>query len=143
MDRDRYEKYIQAVLEEVPEAEAETLFESFRRFEEEYYIPPRDAIRTVIRTAKALTDEEPKKFKDLVEGKDYILLDGEEMESLLREEREGRLQDDAVEPEWDDTKRKEEIIKWFMERMENVPYGSYMDVKIALSYEKDGVFYDV
>lgn len=87
--------------------------------------------------------EEPKKFKDLVEGKDYILLDGEEMESLLREEREGRLQDDAVEPEWDDTKRKEEIIKWFMERMENVPYGSYMDVKIALSYEKDGVFYDV
>jgi len=57
--------------------------------------------------------------------------------------REGRNQDDAVEPEWDDTKRKEEIIKWFMERMENVPYGSYMDVKIALSYEKDGVFYDV
>ena len=56
----------------------------------------------------------------------------------------GRLKDDTpVEPDWDDTKRKEEIIKWFMERMENVPDGSYMDVKIALSYEKDGVFYDV
>lgn len=56
----------------------------------------------------------------------------------------GRLKDDTpVEPDWDDTKRKEEIIKWFMERMENVPDESYMDVKIALSYEKDGVFYDV
>jgi hypothetical protein len=88
--------------------------------------------------------EEPNKFEDLVEGKDYILLDGEEMESLLHAEREGRHQDDnPVEPDWDDTKRKEEIIKWFMERMENVPDGSYMDVKIALSYEKDGVFYDV
>ena len=50
---------------------------------------------------------------------------------------------EAEEPDWDDTKRKEEIIKWFMERMENVPDGTYMDVKIALSYEKDGVFYDV
>ena len=91
-----------------------------------------------------LNMEEPNKFEDLVEGKDYILLDGEEMESLLRAEREGRPIDETpVEPDWDDTKRKEEIIKWFMERMENVPDGSYMDVKIALSYEKDGVFYDV
>jgi hypothetical protein len=91
-----------------------------------------------------LNMEEPNKFEDLVEGKDYILLDGEEMESLLRAEREGRPIDETpVEPDWDDTKRKEEIIKWFMERMENVPDGTYMDVKIALSYEKDGVFYDV
>ena len=91
-----------------------------------------------------LNMEEPNKFEDLVEGKDYILLDGEEMESLLRAEREGRPIDETpVEPDWDDTKRKEEIIKWFMERMENVPDGSYMDVKICLTYEKDGVFYDV
>ena len=91
-----------------------------------------------------LNMEEPNKFEDLVEGKDYILLDGEEMESLLRAEREGRPIDETpVEPDWDDTKRKEESIKWFMERMENVPDGTYMDVKIALSYEKDGVFYDV
>ena len=50
---------------------------------------------------------------------------------------------EAEEPDWDDTKRKEEIIKWVMERMENVPDGAYMDGKIELSYEKDGVFYDV
>lgn len=87
--------------------------------------------------------EEPKKFKDLVEGKDYILLDGEEMESLLREEREGRHQDDAVEPDWNDTHRKEWIIDWFMQRMASVPEGARMDVKIALSYEKDGAWYDV
>ena len=59
-------------------------------------------------------------------------------------ERKGRHQDDVpVEPDWDDTKRKEEIIKWFLERMDNVPDGAYMDVKIALSFEKDGVWYDV
>ena len=87
--------------------------------------------------------EEPNKFKDLVEGKDYILLDGEEMESLLREEREGRLQDEAEEPDWDDTHTKEQIMEWFMQRMDSVPEGARMDVKIALSYEKDGAWYDV
>lgn len=39
------------------------------------------------------------KFDDLVEGKDYILLDGMEMESLLREERESRLQNEANDQE--------------------------------------------
>ena len=87
--------------------------------------------------------EEPKKFKDLVEGKDYILLDGEKMEALLREEREGRHQDDAVEPDWDDTQTKEQIMEWFNQRMDSVPEGARMDVKIALSYEKGGAWYDV
>ena len=50
---------------------------------------------------------------------------------------------EAEDPDWDDTKTKEGIIKWFMERMESVPDGAYMDVKIALSYEKDGVFHNV
>ena len=60
MDGDRYEKHIQAVLEKVPEAEcwAESLFESFRQFEEEYFIPPQDAVRTVIRLAKKLIENE-------------------------------------------------------------------------------------
>ena len=60
MDGDRYEKYIQSVLEKVPEAEcwAESLSESFRQFEEKYYIPPQDAIRSVIRLAKKLIENE-------------------------------------------------------------------------------------
>ncbi len=83
------------------------------------------------------------KFKEwLVEGKDYILLDGEQMEFLLREEREGRVfrvaregrhQDDAVEPDGDDTQTKEQIMEWFKQRMDSVPEGARMDVKIALS----------
>jgi hypothetical protein len=56
------------------------------------------------------------------------------METVLNEE--------AIEPEWNDDMTKEAIIKWFMERMENVPDGARMDVKIGLSYEKDGEWID-
>lgn len=117
MEGDRYEKYILAVLEEVPEAEcwAESLFDSFRQYEEEFLIPPRDAVRSVIRLAK----------------------------KLIEPPNSGRHQDDAVEPDWIDKHSKEWIMDWFMQRMDSVPEGARMDVKIALSYEKDGAWYDV
>jgi hypothetical protein len=46
----------------------------------------------------------------------------------------------TVEPDWRDDMSKEAIMRWFLERMENVPDGAHMDVKIALSYESDGEF---
>ena len=114
MDGDRYEKYIQAVLEKVPEAECwtESLFESFRQFEEEYYIPPSDAVRSVIRFAKKL-------------------IEPQEREALPCDE----------EPE--NMAHKKDIIEWIMSRLEGVPDDATMHVNIALSYEKDGAWYDV
>lgn len=118
MNDDRYEKYIQAVLKEVPAAEcwAETIEAEFRRYEVEFYIPPQDAVRNVIRIAKKLIEPVPV----------------------------GRHRDDEVEePDWNDSQTKEQICEWFMQRIDSVPRGARMEVKIALSYEKDGLWYDV
>ena len=77
---DKYQEYVKAVLEEVPEAESwsESLFEKFRQFEEEYYIPPRDAVRTVIRFAKELLQDGGQSIEFMLKFKIHGLTDMKE-----------------------------------------------------------------
>ena len=46
---DKYESHIKAVLSECPEANTDDIKAAFIKYEEEFYIPPQDALRSIIR----------------------------------------------------------------------------------------------
>ncbi len=49
MSDDKYESHIKAVLSECPEANTDDIKAAFIKYEEEFYIPPQDALRSIIR----------------------------------------------------------------------------------------------
>ena len=49
MSDDKYESHIKAVLSECPEADTDEVKAAFVKYEEEFYIPPQDALRSIIR----------------------------------------------------------------------------------------------
>tara|TARA_B100000767_G_scaffold79791_1_gene76498 strand:- start:17409 stop:19097 length:1689 start_codon:yes stop_codon:yes gene_type:complete len=49
MSDDKYETHIKAVLSECPDADIEEVKASFKKYEEEFYIPPQDALRSIVR----------------------------------------------------------------------------------------------
>ena len=55
---DKYESHIKAVLSECPEAETDEIRAAFIKYEEEFYIPPQDALRSIIRRFQG--DKSPK-----------------------------------------------------------------------------------
>ena len=78
MSDDKYESHIKAVLSECPDANIDEVKASFKKYEEEFYIPPQDAIRSIVRrfqgekptTSSNKTNNKPrntKKVKSLSE----------------------------------------------------------------------------
>ena len=49
MSDDKYESHIKAVLSECPDANVDDVKASFKKYEEEFYIPPQDALRSIVR----------------------------------------------------------------------------------------------
>ena len=49
MSDDKYESHINAVLSECPDADSDEIRSAFVKYEEEFYIPPQDALRSIIR----------------------------------------------------------------------------------------------
>ncbi|MAR94124.1 MAG: hypothetical protein DWB99_07730 [Candidatus Poseidoniales archaeon] len=52
MSEEKYESHINAVLSECPDADREEVREAFAKYESEFYIPPQDALRSIIRRFK-------------------------------------------------------------------------------------------
>jgi ssDNA-binding replication factor A large subunit len=55
MAEDKYADYVEAILKECPDADAAQISEAFAKYEEEFYIPPQDAMRSVLRRFKSGT----------------------------------------------------------------------------------------
>ena len=55
MSNEKYADYIEAVLKECPDADAGEIADAFSKYEEEFYIPPQDAMRSVLRRFKSGT----------------------------------------------------------------------------------------
>ena len=55
----KYADYVDAVLKECPEADAAEIAEAFSKYENEFYIPPQDAMRSVLRRFKSGTTPTP------------------------------------------------------------------------------------
>ncbi len=49
----KYADYVEAILKECPDADAKEVAEAFAKYEEEFYIPPQDAMRSVMRRFKS------------------------------------------------------------------------------------------
>ena len=58
-DEDRYNDHISAVLQECPGADRDEVKSAFQKYEEEFFIPPQDAIRSIIRRFKGESDASP------------------------------------------------------------------------------------
>ena len=58
-DEDRYNDHISAVLQECPGADRDEVKSAFQKYEEEFFIPPQDAIRSIIRRFKSESDAAP------------------------------------------------------------------------------------
>ncbi|DAC28801.1 MAG TPA: hypothetical protein D7H99_01495 [Candidatus Poseidoniales archaeon] len=78
MSDDKYESHVKAVLSECPDANVDEVKASFKKYEEEFYIPPQDALRSIVRrfqgeqqtTTPSKTNNQPrntKKVKSLSE----------------------------------------------------------------------------
>ena len=52
MSENKYDDHINAVLSECPNADREEVREAFAKYESEFYIPPQDALRSIIRRFK-------------------------------------------------------------------------------------------
>ena len=59
MADEKYADYIQAVLKECPDANPTDVAEAFAKYEEEFYIPPQDAMRSVLRRFQSGTSPTP------------------------------------------------------------------------------------
>ena len=59
MAEEKYADYVQAVLKECPDADATEVAEAFAKYEEEFYIPPQDAMRSVLRRFQSGTSPTP------------------------------------------------------------------------------------
>lgn len=58
-DEDRYNDHISAVLQECPGVDRDEVQSAFQKYEEEFFIPPQDAIRSIIRRFKSELDSSP------------------------------------------------------------------------------------
>lgn len=58
-DEDRYNDHISAVLQECPGVDRDEVQSAFQKYEEEFFIPPQDAIRSIIRRFKSESDSSP------------------------------------------------------------------------------------
>jgi len=56
---EKYADYVQAVLKECPDASPTDVAEAFAKYEEEFYIPPQDAMRSVLRRFQSGTSPTP------------------------------------------------------------------------------------
>jgi len=56
---EKYADYVQAVLKECPDASPTEVAEAFAKYEEEFYIPPQDAMRSVLRRFQSGTSPTP------------------------------------------------------------------------------------
>ena len=65
-DEDRYNDHIAAVLQECPEADRDEVKSAFQKYEEEFFIPPQDAIRSIIRRFKVNPMQHPQRPKQQV-----------------------------------------------------------------------------
>ena len=52
MSEEKYEDHINAVLSECPNADRKEVGEAFAKYESEFYIPPQDALRSIVRRFK-------------------------------------------------------------------------------------------
>ena len=52
MSEEKYEDHINAVLSECPNADRKEVAEAFAKYESEFYIPPQDALRSIVRRFK-------------------------------------------------------------------------------------------
>ena len=59
MADEKYADYVQAVLKECPDANPTDVAEAFAKYEEEFYIPPQDAMRSVLRRFQSGTSPTP------------------------------------------------------------------------------------
>ena len=59
MAEEKYADYVQAVLKECPDASPTEVAEAFAKYEEEFYIPPQDAMRSVLRRFQSGTSPTP------------------------------------------------------------------------------------
>ena len=55
MADEKYADYVEAILKECPDADASQVAEAFAKYETEFYIPPQDAMRSVLRRFKSGT----------------------------------------------------------------------------------------
>lgn len=58
MSDDKYQSHIKAVLSECPDADTDEIKAAFIKYEQEFYIPPQDALRSIIRRFQS--DQAPK-----------------------------------------------------------------------------------
>ena len=58
-DENRYNDHISAVLQECPGADRDEVQSAFQKYEEEFFIPPQDAIRSIIRRFKSESESSP------------------------------------------------------------------------------------
>ncbi|RJU95616.1 MAG: hypothetical protein DWC10_07825 [Candidatus Poseidoniales archaeon] len=59
MSEGKYADYVEAVLKECPDADTGEIEEAFAKYENEFYIPPQDAMRSVLRRFKSGTTPAP------------------------------------------------------------------------------------
>ena len=59
MSEEKYADYIEAVIKECPDAAPAEVAEAFAKYEQELYIPPQDAMRSVLRRFKSGTTSTP------------------------------------------------------------------------------------
>lgn len=59
MADDKYADYVKAILAECPDADEGEISEAFAKYEKEFYIPPQDAMRSVLRRFKSGTSPAP------------------------------------------------------------------------------------
>jgi replication factor A1 len=52
---EKYESHVKAVLAECPDAKADEVAEAFAKYEKEFFIPPQDAMRSIVRRFKGET----------------------------------------------------------------------------------------
>ena len=58
-DENRYNDHISAVLQECPGVDRDEVQSAFQKYEEEFFIPPQDAIRSIIRRFKSESESSP------------------------------------------------------------------------------------
>ena len=59
MSESKYADYVEAVQKECPDADATEVAEAFAKYEQEFYIPPQDAMRSVLRRFQSGTSPAP------------------------------------------------------------------------------------
>ena len=59
MSESKYADYVEAVQKECPDADATEIAEAFAKYEQEFYIPPQDAMRSVLRRFQSGTSPTP------------------------------------------------------------------------------------